>query len=285
LTLNITLAGPTGIHQATDFRLMRKVGQAVSVQSDASPKMVGLTAGIWGWDALVTYAGLGALKGIDTSSWLNEWLKHPQRPGNLWPPELPDKLSFDDMIQRVRTQGTNLLSQWSNNDRRHTFVIGAFVEGKPQVVLLSNYEHFAHDRADPAYANHAGPELLVSRRRPRTPKVVVTGTPEAVPRTDRRLLRAMARASVAPKHIRHTLANVIRRASASYHTIGPAALTYSLTPNDTGGLSGGGEWYGDVTEPFVLHEIFVGIDNNDIINMVLQDIGSQERIQTTNCHG
>lgn len=274
--MNITLASPTGIHQATDFRLTKfPSGRAPFVQSDASPKQITVHYGVPGWEAVIAYTGVGAWGRRDTCSWLASWLQSPPNPPNL---------SFKDMIERIRTEGTRWLAGMSPKlDRPHTFVIGGFVDGKPQVVLASNFEHFGRRPAE-----RADPELLVSRMRPQVPRVVITGMGNAVSRNDRKLLRALARESADPKHIRRMLADVIGRASVaptSRGTIGPSAMAYSMVPNDQGGTESGGEKYGEIEGDYLPHMIMNGTDLPDVLNRVLAHMGNGQQVPTINWHG
>jgi hypothetical protein len=191
MTLNITLASPTGIHQSTDFRLMRPgAGGVMSRQSDASPKQVTIDSGLGPdrWMATIAYTGIGAWRTLDTCSWMVRWLY----PSGEWPVDL----EFEEAVERIRSEGTKWLVQISRPAPQHSFIIGGWVSGKPQVALISNFEclrcasGWRHPVGE-ACPSAVGTDLHVSRACPRRPMVVVTGQRAAVSATDRRRLSAM----------------------------------------------------------------------------------------------
>lgn len=277
LTLIITLAGPSGIHQSADFRLTRiQPGKQSSLQSDASPKQVTLRYGPGenAWQAVVAYIGVGAYKRIDTCSWITRWL-NPSR-------EWPTTLSFEAAIARVQSEGTNWLRGMSSSlgcPPLHTFVIGAMVAGQPQIVLISNCE-----RARQLPLTVPSSELVVSRLRPRKPIVIISGQSAAVPRIERRILCSMLQSQREPKRIRERLAEVTRAASASpksFGTVSPIAMTHSLLPDG----SGGGEKYGDVAGDFIPNGLFNGLDTFDMLKCVTEHMGTGQHIPDDNRHG
>ncbi len=281
MTLIITLAGPSGIHQSADFRLTTlRQGRPSTLLSDASPKQVTLNYGVGAhaWQAVAAYAGVGAHEHLDTCSWLVRWLN----PSGEWPVEL----SFVDAIACIQSQGTSWLHRMSlalGYLPRHTFVIAALVANKPQVVIISNCERVGQMPSDDLTS-----ELVVTRLHPRKPMVIVTGQTDALTRVDRRLLCSMLRSQVRAKRIREKLAGItkmISESSGSQSTVSPAAMAYSLLPEGSADSSGGGEKYGDVDGDFIPNGLSLGMETHTALRMVLQHMGSRLQIPEDNRHG
>jgi hypothetical protein len=245
MTLNITAVGPHGIHQSSDFRLTN--AKSGVVLSDTSPKQVSFFYGAW--SAALAYTGVGQWRGKDTCCWVVGWVTPRD-----------NALPFEEFIELIRSEGTAWLAGMGK-PTPHSFVIGAYVAHKPQVVLISNFESL---HAPPS--RQARAELSVSRIQPRrirtgNPVVVITGRHDAVNRTHRRLLRAALRAQPESLRMRQLLDIVNQIAALSDSKVSPECTTCSLTPDGPGTVV---EQYGDVTGNNYPHRILFGLDTVDL---------------------
>lgn len=78
MTLNITLASYRGIHQSSDLRLTSF--DSPKVIDDSSPKQIHIIEGSSksqpGWNAVISYCGMGKWRDRDTCDWMTDWVNH-----------------------------------------------------------------------------------------------------------------------------------------------------------------------------------------------------------------
>ncbi|MGO8950908.1 MAG: hypothetical protein ACLQUY_25295 [Ktedonobacterales bacterium] len=152
------------------------------------------------WSAVLSYAGVGSWDNNATCCQVVEWLI----PYGFY------ALTFDDCIEAIRTRGSQWLSEMRQGQPQLSFVVGAFVSGKPQVVLISNFESLGTRYT--AQKSQIRPELSVSKIMPRKPRIRVTGQTQAVTRTDKKLLLVSLRQGYDQERVRRLLADVHERA-------------------------------------------------------------------------
>lgn len=143
MTLNLSLVTDEFALCVTDRRLSLPRGSIVSERSNKLTVFQCRNA-----HGFITYCGIGRdSSGHSPSDWLI---------GN---PILPT-LHLDDFLQTIKNIGDVRLKPLSakGHDTRHTFVIGGFVESRPFLVLISNFESIMDEDA----RNVADAELSIS---------------------------------------------------------------------------------------------------------------------------
>jgi hypothetical protein len=200
MTLNLTLLTAEAIYQCADFRLTD--GDSRQPLDTKSMKLV--TVHYSEWEGFVTYTGVGRWRGRDTSEWIVGWLTGMQ------------EASPDEVIERIRKKGTDFLRaiERAPGGRRfcHTFVVAAFVNGKPLVATISNFEDCSGRSDDVPAAELAVDTRVLGRR----PTLLVTGQKAAVPRASkRRLERVAERPDISPARLRSELTSINAEAATS----------------------------------------------------------------------
>ena len=200
MTLNLTLLTAEAIYQCADFRLTD--GDSRKPLDTKSMKLV--TVHYTEWEGFVTYTGVGRWRRRDTSEWIVDWLTGMR------------EASPDEVIERIRKQGTDFVRaiERARGGRRfrHTFVVAAFVNGKPLVATISNFEDCSGRSSNVPAAELAVDIRVLGRR----PTLLVTGQKAAVPRTSkRRLERVAERPDISPARIRNELTSINAEAATS----------------------------------------------------------------------
>ena len=212
MTLNVCVLTATRIYQSSDFKLT--IPATGEVVSERSTKIV--TFQYPEFEGFVSYTGVGRWPrkdSPDTSERLAGWL-------DGYPNE-----SFDDTVGRIQAKGTEFLRrvEQANGRQRHTFLVAAFVNRIPTVVVISNFESITGQELT-TIRN----DLRIYRRSPdRQPLVVVVGKKAAVHRDHKRALERLVRDIDDPTRIRVALMRLNERAAVSRHA--EHAITESCT--------------------------------------------------------
>lgn len=233
MTLNMTLLTAEAIYQSADFQLTD--GDTGDPLLSDSMKLV--TVHYWDWEGFVTYTGIGRWRNRDTAEWIVDWLTG-----------LTDA-SPEAVLDRLREEGTEFVRAIERapggRRHRHTFIFAAFVDGRPRVATISNFEESTgRSEASPAA------ELRVdSREMGRGPLLVVTGRRRAVRRASRRVLQRVAgRSDASPARIRNALAQANAEAAAAAEAGGTVSIGCSVTS-----FQRDGSGFQDLTEGSTAH--------------------------------
>lgn len=211
MTLNLTIANRWGIWQSSDHRLTdAKTGKVVD---DYSVKHLILRCPDGA--ALLCYAGIGRVNGLDLSDWLRETLRGETR-------------SLDQSFILIRENATRDLAPLLRTQNiQHMFSIGAFLKANPWVVQIRNFgprggavlDHFDTvakqiDEAGLGFSWGGGANVLASG----DGELLATAANKK-PRT--------------PKEFRNLLASINRRAArtkSGQKTISPSCVTSYIPP-------------------------------------------------------
>jgi hypothetical protein len=214
MTLNLTLLTADAIYQSADFQLTDgNTNEPIHIES-----MKIVTVHYPSWEGFVTYTGVGRWKGRDTAEWIVEWLTR-----------LEDA-SPDEVAERLRQRGTNFIRGIElapgGRRHRHTFIFASFMNGKPRVATISNFEDCVGRTGESPSA-----ELQVdSREMGKQPFLLVTGQKRAIRRAFRRELeRAAGRPDTSPARIRNALMQMNADAAESTEAAGTVSVGCSVT--------------------------------------------------------
>jgi hypothetical protein len=177
MTLNITVLTPTRIFQSSDFRIT----SGGALIDDQTMKLV--TLHYPSFDGLVSYTGIATTAGDsrDTAERVTFWLAGKPN------------LRFHEVVEEIRLGASEFVRAAQAQEgalRRLTLIAAAFVESRPTVAVISNFESV--NASDP---DTIQPELRTSwdaLRPGERPKVILTGAKSAVPQADRGHLVALA---------------------------------------------------------------------------------------------
>jgi Flp pilus assembly protein TadD len=188
MTLNITVTTRRCIYQSADYRLMDlKTGKRLPFETQ---KIVLVNA--YKWTATVCFAGVGRTDKLDVGEWLAERVAAIQS-DDPFERLLDELLKADDWLSAVRAP-----------DNKHSFSVGAFVGSEPVFALVSNFEQPGLE------APTASAKLSVFTLRPTKPKTFISGQKQAVTRSVRRRLAALAARDPDPQRMCSALAEVNR---------------------------------------------------------------------------
>jgi hypothetical protein len=176
VTLNITVVTPTVVYQSADFRLTD--GDTGDLVDDHSNKTVTMTFPQWG--GFLTYTGLGRYGNQDMSHRISQWLENKSDLGPL------------DVAELLRTRSDSMFSRSSQLKRFwHTYILGSFHLGKPQVFLISNFQSlFRENSSKPSSSFEVSSRTL---RNSESSLIIVTGNSDAVSRHQRAQLKHATR--------------------------------------------------------------------------------------------
>jgi uncharacterized membrane protein len=222
VTLNITLLTEQVIYQGADLRLTN--GDTGKLVTDVSGKII--EVGDFEWSGFVTYTGIGRAFGRDTSDLVVDWLTGVSG-------------SPDVLVQKLADEARGWVTRVARHGGRHlphTFVLTAFIAGRAQAWVVSNFE-------DAKGRYNSAPSLefrISSRRLGRGALAIVTGQKGAVSRLSRqRLERLAAEPSTDPSRIRQRLTEINRAAAASpaaRGTVSPGSYVVSLRSDGQGAM-------------------------------------------------
>jgi len=213
MTLNLVLVAPWGIWQSSDHRLIDpRTGELVD---DYSIKHVSVSCA--DGTALITYTGIGSVKGIHISDWLRGVLRGKSR-------------SLDDSFILIKELATRWISPISAGKYHLVFNVGAFLTGNAWLVQIGNHQLAADWRSLPPT-----PEFHTSAKRiEHEPIAVISGARDAVHQKDTALLaRVVRRRPKKPTDFHGLLAGINRRASEHPQQgkwITPACVTAHMPP-------------------------------------------------------
>jgi Tfp pilus assembly protein PilF len=218
VTLIMTYASPRRIFQSGDFRLTNpRLGYVFDY-----PAQKQIFVQRFDWTALVGFCGIAHTG----NEWVPEWIVGQLR-------MIPEDAPFEDLVARLHSA-----EAWLTNAipevRGITFSVGAFVDFRPTLVLISNFEALNRQpRPIPAEFPAA---LEVTRLRPRRERLFLSGRPSAVLRDERRWL--LATLKDAPHDEGYAaLAEVNRRASQRDEAVGRVCFTSHVTVlGESGGV-------------------------------------------------
>jgi hypothetical protein len=195
MTLNITIVAPWGIWQCSDLRLTR--WPRGDIVDDYSIKHV--TARCTDGTALISYTGLGRVGQYSVSDWLRRTLRGESR-------------TVDDTLSFIREKATSRLGRNAASlGIRHTFIVGAFLAGRPWAAAITNMSPDRPLERPPTRTFNTSALMVGEDYRP---MAFVTGAREAVAPEDMTLLdRISTRWPKRPIDYRRLMAEINRRAS------------------------------------------------------------------------
>ena len=171
MTLNITILTPKIIYQSADYALFdERAGQPVLM-----PSTKAVVLSNFDWTGFITYTGIGRVGNKHTSEYVQEWVRDLDRP------------SFEEVVELIRNRAS-LWVQAVKPAARQTFVIAAFVDGRPTAAVVSNFQKWHGSDSSTIDKNFAVSTIVAQRRT----EVIVTGIRDAVPRPGRRALQRVA---------------------------------------------------------------------------------------------
>jgi hypothetical protein len=218
MTLNITLATPSFVAQASDRRMTRR-GQP---SSDEANKAVVIKA-VDG-DITVTFAGLGVLDRMPVDDWLLERLSQDKSPTR----------GIEACVQSIRESATAafLGMQHGRTMELHTFVVAGwslYWKANAKIWVVSNCENENLEMTEEPYD-----EFVVREVRPTRHCVLITGMEPAVdPRALDRLVMG-TREGVPIEQVLDAMVSEIRLAArhpdhGKY--IGETCMTVAMRPD------------------------------------------------------
>lgn len=256
MTLNLTIVSPHGVWQSSDCRLTDiRTGALVE---ERSVKHLHLRCP--DGTAMIAYAGVGRVNGVEISDWLRELVRGETR-------------GLDDTLILIRESATRDLGPYVERRYHHMFSIGAFLGGRPWIIQIRNFAAINASKIGPPIREfQTVAEAISGPGRP-----FVFGAHEAVSPRDRAiLLKAAARRPRKPADFRRLLAGINRRAAAHPthgHLISRHCLTSFCPPAgepieaEIVGLDRG------MGTPLVIPMILFGIDMTDTMRALQEHIG------------
>jgi len=257
MTLNITIVNQWGVWQCSDLRLTE--WPSGKVVDDYSIKHVTVRA--TDGAALVTYTGLGKVRGNYVSSWLRRTIRGESR-------------TVEETLNLIRDRATSQLGNAAAGlGIHHTFSVGAFIRGWPGAFLITNMDP-ADPLNRPPLKKFTGTARMIHTH---GPQLMLAGTKGAVTHEDIALLnRIVGRNPKRPLDYRRLMAGVNRRASQQYplgNLISEACVTSYIPPagepfqNET-------HWWG-MTRPKVERVVpmtLFGIDLTEVAQVQLDHL-------------
>lgn len=261
MTLCMTIVAPWGVWQCSDFRVtylipdVRHRRYRVDRREDLSVKNIAFQCRDGA--ALLTYSGLAKVGDDHISDWLRRLLRGQTR-------------TLDETLICVRQEADARLAgpaRWTGHE--HTFLVGAFLQGRPWAVVISNLRL---PRGSPLL-DHFQTIPIPPERMPE--KLVIGEGKAAISSEDRALLeRITHRRPSRPQDYSRVLANIHRRAKHSNHparhSISEGCMTTFMPPS--GSIENNVHWdssdlltstpRGAVLGPLVHH----GVDMKEIID-------------------
>jgi Flp pilus assembly protein TadD len=214
MTLNLTVTTRRCIYQSADYRLLDlRTGKLCDFETQ---KIV--IVNTFRWSATVCFAGVGRAHNLDVSEWLADRVTSIQ-------PDDPFERLLDELLK-----ANDWLSTVSAPHNRHSFSVGAFVGSEPVFALVSNFEQPSGLAAATASAS-----LSVFMVRPTKPRTFVAGQKQAVTRSERRRLAALAARDPDSQRMYSALADVNRDAATRTTLVSPACFTAHVRLTGEGG--------------------------------------------------
>jgi hypothetical protein len=208
MSLNLTIVNQFGMWQCSDHRLVNTA--TMQLHDDESVKQVQLKCR--DGSALIAYAGVGELNGVQVSDWIRELLRGESR-------------TVDESLMFLRENATRDLGPYLRGRLHHMFTVAAVFGGRRWLAQIRNF--------DPTPSNLWARPLGVFR----TVAVEVTAGiatvfPPLLTAQDRALLtRVATRRPRDPKQFAELLATINRRvASGPARRVVSAHCVTSHTP-------------------------------------------------------
>ncbi len=226
MTLNMTIVAPWGVWQCSDHRVTwlewdsRGQRWKVTRTDDLSMKHIGFQCK--DGTALLTYSGLAKVGNDDVADWLRRLLRGQSR-------------TVDETLIRIREAAdAKLAKPAAEAGLEHSFLVGAFLQGRPWAVVITNLRL---PRGSPVLDHFETGAL----RPDQVPTRLLAGRgADAISGRDLALLKGIARRQPAqPQDYSKILANIHRRAKQSTHpasdTISESCTTTFMPPRGYGG--------------------------------------------------
>ncbi len=135
MTLNITVATPRVLLAATDRRLTNPRTRAIRTERSTKLTVLEHPSGV----ALITYNGIGSFRDKTPADWLLELASRVQLAS----------LPLSDALEAIRSDAEQRIASLPRGtDRRHSFVVGAWEDGRASIYVVSNYEDAVGDGAE-----------------------------------------------------------------------------------------------------------------------------------------
>lgn len=241
MSLNITCVSLDFIVCTTDRRVTEFGTQ--QVMTDRSAKLILLHCS--DAVALITYNGIGSYAGKTPCDWLQEL---DARVGLA-------RMQFVDAVKQIQDDvQARVQSLSSVSDRRHSFIIGGVVSGRPGIFVVSNYESAKDDRIQSTPQSAFSSTYAVVRRdlKPEDPKpalVLITGSTQAV---DKHVAESIGRAiqqGSSAHAIKARCVKVIRDAALGANRSGAvgSSVLWAILNTKTGYSEGGLDVIGGTT--------------------------------------
>ncbi len=245
MTLLITLAGDSAIHQSSDYRLSCR-----GVPTETANGAKQLSVHGRSWMATIGFTGIATDgQGYVTRDWLYE------EGVSVDPPTEPAAL-----VENLARRGTRELKRVTHFDRRLRVIVAVGMLGRCKLFLVSNFEEPQKTPLGTALDALRWFEIDLSRR----PLVLVQGTSAAVPKSEKRLLKEMFRRNVDPKALCARLAATNRLAASRYaQTISQGCWVTSIFADGSSQSVNHGE------VPGIPYRIGYGLDTPGLVRSLL----------------
>jgi Flp pilus assembly protein TadD len=215
MTLLITLAGDSAIHQSSDYRLSY---QGVATETANGTKQLSINGR--SWMATVGFTGIATDgHGYVTRNWLHE--------ESACVDPLTEPTAF---VENLTRRGSEELKRVIHSDRRLSFIVAVGMLGRCRLFLVSNFEVPQKPPLGTALDALRLFEIDLSRQ----PLVLVHGASAAVPKSEKRILKEMFRRNVDPRALGARLAATNRLAASRYaQTISQGCWVTSIFADGT----------------------------------------------------
>ncbi len=245
MTLLITLAGDSAIHQSSDYRLSFR-----GVPTETANGAKQLSVHGRSWMATIGFTGIATDgQGYVTRDWLYE-------EGASVDP-LTEPAAF---VENLARRGTRELKRVTYFDRRLSVIVAVGMLGRCKLFLVSNFEEPQKTPLRTALDALRWFEIDLSRR----PLVLVQGATGAVPKSEKRLLKEMFRRNVDPKALCARLAATNRLAASRYaQTISQGCWVTSIFADGRSQSVNHGE------VPGIPYRIGYGLDTPGLVRSLL----------------
>jgi hypothetical protein len=260
LTLTMTIVAPWSVWQCSDYRvtiLERRPNGRWKVRKREDDSVKHISIQCRDGAALLAYSGLAKVDDVHISDWVRRQIR-----GSSW--------SLDQTLIRIREAATaELAGPAKANDVVHVFVVGAYLQGRPWAVEISNTTGPPNFPILDRFESGGG--------RADEPKVMIAGEGrDAISAEDRALLLRVARRRPRrPEDIAQLLANIHRRAKHSGHPAGRSISEACFTSHMA--LSGpgvGGRVHWDTSGPDtwlpIAPMVYHGLDMTEIMRLLAE---------------
>lgn len=262
MTLNITAFSKWGIWQVSDHRLTDP--NTRKMIDDNSVKHVGLRCrdGF----AILAYAGVGKVHGVEISDWIREILRGESR-------------TLDGNLIYLREKSTEDLGPLLDRKTRHMFSIAAILGGKSWIVQIRNFDCNKSGILGPPkreFATVAQPVEVL-------PQVFVFGAPTISIQEMNRIKKAIEHKPDRPENISNLLAKINEKASnhpRNGYLVSPSCLTTYMPPT---GEPTSSKFHGREkgSKVIVVPLLLFGIDTTEIMRDLInhRESGALNNIQ------